>query len=95
MESTTIRLTKKAKENIKELMTYLSFRAKTPLTQLDVISLLVSMGQEKKEEIVEKLLDNLENKNASDHSEDPFFHLPVYDLGKTSNKDIDDTLYGE
>jgi hypothetical protein len=94
MESTTIRLTKKAKEDIKELMTYLSFKAKTSLTQLDVISLLVSLGEEKKEEIVEKILTQKENKEF-DLTADPFFDIPVLDLGKTSNEEIDETLYGK
>ena len=81
MESTTIRLTKKAKEEIKELVAFLSFKVKKPLTQIDVISLLAELGIEKKEELVSKItLEEEKNKSIED---DPFFQLPSYDIGKT------------
>ena len=91
MDTTTIRLPSKVKENIKELVSYLSFKAKRILTQGEVISLITELGIEQKDQIAQKLLD--ETKNSQENLDDPFFSLPCFDLGHTDSSNVDAIIY--
>ena len=55
MESTTIRLSKKDKKAIKELIAYFTMKAETKISQLELISLLVSLGKDQKEKILQEI----------------------------------------
>ena len=94
MDATTIRISKKDKNELDQLGMYLSFKSKKRFTHAEILSLLISIGKEKVDEILEKITyENEKLLSENDIENDSFFNLPTINLDENASESIDKTIY--
>ncbi len=90
--SSTIRINKKDKQELENLINYLNYKGKSKLTQEQMISLLIKAGIKRKSE----LLDQIIKPDSNGHwKNDPIFSLIEIELEENSSETVDENVYGD
>nr|WP_147663022.1 hypothetical protein [Candidatus Prometheoarchaeum syntrophicum]QEE16141.1 hypothetical protein DSAG12_01970 [Candidatus Prometheoarchaeum syntrophicum] len=90
--SSTVRITKKDKQELENLINYLNYKGKSKITQEQMISLLIDAGIKRKHELLEQIL---KPENDYDWKNDPIFSLIEIKLDENSSETVDDIVYGD
>jgi len=90
--SSTVRITKKDKQELENLINYLNFKGETKITQEQMISLLINVGKKRKSE----LLDQISKPDSNDDwKNDPIFSLIEIELEEDSSENVDEIIFGD
>ncbi len=90
--SSTVRITKKDKQELENLINYLNYKGKSKITQEQMISLLIKAGIKQKTELLEQFI---KPDNNYDWKNDPIFSLIEVELEENSSETVDEIVYGE
>ena len=75
--SSTVRITKKDKQELENLINYLNYKGKSKITQEQMISLLIKAGIKRKTELLELLEQIIKPDNDYDWKNDSIFSLKL------------------
>ena len=92
--SSTVRITKKDKQELENLINYLNYKGKgkSKITQEQMISLLIKAGIKRKTELLEQFI---KPDNDYDWKNDPIFSLIEIELEENSSENVDEIVYGD
>ena len=90
--SSTVRITKKDKQELENLINYLNYKGKSKITQEQMISLLIKAGIKRKSELLEQFI---KPDNDYDWKNDPIFSLIEVELEENSSETVDEIVYGD
>lgn len=90
--SSTVRINKKDKQELENLINYLNYKGKSKITQEQMISLLINSGIKRKNELLDQII---KPDNDYDWKKDPIFSLIEIELEENSSETVDEIVYGD
>ncbi len=93
--SSTVRINKRDKQELENLINYLNYKGKIKLTQEQMISLLIEAGLKRKNEILEQIIKHDGDDDGDDWKNDSIFSLLEVELEENASETVDETVYGD